>query len=626
MKSFKISTFFVLATLPFFTSCASWNTATISNGLKNKNITYAQAREALENGADVKENWLGRCFLEEAAEQNRLDLIELFVEKGGVSCFEADTGKGKPFSLFMYAYEKQDSDLMHFCLKHPDKSKEVMRLQLIDVVGRILYDSSSNRYSNILGIIKESGVLTCNETEKEKLSREKAWREALVNWDSQGIVEGIATGADVNTRIDGHSLLYFAMKNEPGLVLALLDIGAKLLPEEEASLKEEAWQKALADWDEIEIMAGIETGADVNMRIDGHSLLYIAVKRGSELVSALRKAGARFTKEEATAMLKKIVREESDSSAGFTWKDLVYHGADVNAKIGVTSLLYVAMSKDLKFVSELKDAGAKLLPEEEKLLNEKRDKAWKEALASWNEREIVKGIKAGADTSILISDGEKSYSLLYWAEMRESEEIIALLKATGVKMSESEQKCLPVHRSARKLRLYCNNGEWGKIADGVKNGTLQLGTELKGENAFHWIASGEYCELSFFREKATMIDESFIVALKKSGVDINKKSGSKMTPLAIAIENVNANAVALFLRHGANPNDIVSIKGSFGDSGQKTLMRFAIDRHNTLVEAFRANAPYLVERQIREFKEYIRRAKEIVSLMSQATGSEVTDL
>ena len=626
MKSSKITTLLVIATLPFFTSCASWNTATISVGLKNKDLTYAEAEDALKNGANVKESWAGKCLLEEAAEQNRRDLIELFVEKGGVSCFEADTGKGKPFSLFMYAYEKQDSDLMHFCLKHPDKSKEVMRYQLVDVVGRILYDASSNRYSNILGTINESGVLTCNETEKEKLSREKAWREALINWDSQGIVEGIATGADVNTRIEGHSLLYFAMKNEPRLVLALLDIGAKFLPEEEASLKEEAWKKALADWDETKIMSGIETDADVNMRIDGRSLLYIAVKRDSELVSALKKAGARFTKEEATAILMKIVEEKDDSFAGFTWNGLVLQGADVNAKIGEHSLLYVAKLNNSEYASVLEDAGAKLLPEEVAQLQKKLNEDLKKAIGGGDLEAVERCIKAGADVNdkVVAKDG-KMYSPLFLIEIASSGSFgypvskirKLLLDAGASKMSEEEAAMTSGLRLIRALAFVPHQG-WNPIAQAVKSGEINLKAEFDGQNAFHMIADLDFSEISFFREKAETIDESFIVALKNAGVNINKKSRVNMTPLAVAIENSNNIAVMVFLRHGANPNDTIPIKGAFGDAGQKTLMSFAIECYNRLVDASRSGQD--IDRNV------IKRANEIVSLMAEATGTKVTDL
>ena len=618
MNPLKISKFFVLATLPFLASCASWNTATISNGLKNGSLTYAQAEEALNNGGDVKESWAGKCLLEEAAKQNRQDLIKLFVEKGGVSCFEAASGYKEPFSLFMYAYEKQDEDLMLFCLKHQDKSREVMRNQLVRVANQMfdvfVGDPSRSAWASmrILSAICETGVLTTGEQVRFSLSSIHAVKAKKF----------LARCLSGNIRRDGRYRY----------------TGVNFITREEANAKDESGNSALilflknCDWlREEDLEAFVSAGADVTAKSsDGESVLWLCWKHRnckSACLEILRKAGARFTKEEATSLLTKRVKAKKDSGVGFTWDDLISQGADVNAKIGGHSLLYVATRlNNSECISVLEGAGAKLLPEEEKLLNEKRDKAWKEALANWNEQEIVKGIKAGANTSMTISDGGKSYSLLYWAEMRESKEIIALLKAAGAQMSESERKSLPAQRAARKFRSYCHNGAWGKIADEVKNGTLHLNTELKGENAFHWIASGEYGVVSFFREKAIMIDESFIVALKKSGVNINKKSDSKMTPLAVAIENANAEATALFLRHGANPDDTVSIKGSFGDVGKKTLMSFAIDRHNLAVNAFQTNYPYLDEGKIREFKEYIKRAKEIVSLMSEATGMKVTDL
>ena len=622
MNLLKISNFkfFALATLPLLASCASWNTATISNGLKNGSLTYAQAEEALNNGGNVKESWAGKCLLEEAAKQERQDLIDLFVKKGGVSCFEADAGyKNEAFSLFMYAYKKQDEDLMLFCLKHPDKSKEEMHSQLVEVANQMFNFfvgdySGSTRWAStrILSAICETGVLTTSEQS----------RFSLASINTAKAQKFLARCLSGDIRRDGRYRY----------------TGVNFITREEANAKDESGNSALILFlkncdrlQEEDLEAFVSAGADVTAKSsDGESVLWLCWKNRNRKIACLeilRKAGACFTKEEATSLLIKRVKVKKDSDVGFTWDDLISQGADVNAKIGGHSLLYVATRlNNSECISVLEGAGAKLLPEEEKLLNEKRDKAWKEALANWNEQEIVKGIKAGANTSMTISDGGKSYSLLYWAEMRESKEIIALLKAAGAQMSESERKSLPAQRAARKFRSYCHNGAWGKIADEVKNGTLHLNTELKGENAFHWIASGEYGVVSFFREKAIMIDESFIVALKKSGVNINKKSDSNMTPLAVAIENANAEATALFLRHGANPDDTVSIKGSFGDVGKKTLMSFAIDRHNLAVNAFQTNYPYLDEGKIREFKEYIKRAKEIVSLMSEATGMKVTDL
>ena len=622
MKFTKLSTVLAIATLPFFASCASWNTATISNGLKNKNITYAQAREALENGADVKENWLGRCFLEEAAEQNRRDLIELFVEKGGVSCFEADAGKVRsPFSLFMYAYKKQDADLMFFCLKHPDKSKEVMRLQLVEVANQ-MFDLFVGNYSRIsrgtwasehvLSEICETGLLTDDEVKLFSPETIKAIK-------TQKFLKRCASG-DIRHDERGYR-----------------HTGTNFIAKDAANAKDKNGNSALVlflkncdDLREKDLEAFVSAGADVNAKSsDGESVLYLCLRhknRSRECLEILQKAGARFTKEEATAILMKIVEEKDDSFAGFTWNGLVLQGADVNAKIGEHSLLYVAKLNNSEYASVLEDAGAKLLPEEVAQLQKKLNEDLKKAIGGGDLEAVERCIKAGADVNdkVVAKDG-KMYSPLFLIEIASSGSFgypvskirKLLLDAGASKMSEEEAAMTSGLRLIRALAFVPHQG-WNPIAQAVKSGEINLKAEFDGQNAFHMIADLDFSEISFFREKAETIDESFIVALKNAEVNINKKSRVNMTPLAVAIENSNNIAVMVFLRHGANPNDTIPIKGAFGDAGQKTLMSFAIECYNRLVDASRSGQD--IDRNV------IKRANEIVSLMAEATGTKVTDL
>ena len=77
-------------------------------------------------------------------------------------------------------------------------------------------------------------------------------------------------------------------------------------------------------------------------------------------------------------------------------------------------------------------------------------------------------------------------------------------------------------------------------------------------------------------------------------------------------------AVSALLRHGANPNDNVPVKGAFGEAGEMPLMRLALEQYNNLI-ARKRNGKEV------EWEE-IKRANEVVSLMAKATGTEITDL
>ena len=752
MKYPKITTLLVIATLPFFTSCASWNTATISVGLKNKDLTYAEAEDALKNGANVKESWAGKCLLEEAAEQNRRDLIELFVEKGGVSCFEADAGhKNKPFSLFLYAFNTRNEGLMLYCLEHLDKSQADVKTQLMDVAkgtfdslisGEVWFASAQ-----VLEKIRQSGLLTDEESkhfspESIRLAKSRKFL-GLCESGSLDIYlhrhgDGIFKGIDVNAKdSEGNSgLVLFlknsnpdkrekvslgggcieiassekldlvgncgspfvratsaqidALKNErvtifeggavSGNALASLQTDtdlenyAVICDEPNGGLSVRVEKKRI--WEDV-IKAFITAGADVNAKdIEGRSVLYLCFTHENcdgDIMKILRNAGARFTAEEATALLSKIVEEKSDSIAGLTWNELIFQGADVNTRIRGCSLLYVAKLNDFEFCSALEDAGAELLPEEREVLQKRLNAYLVNAVKSGNVDLIKRYVKNGADVntkvdghsllyiaksndsefcSVLEDAGAEllpeerevlqkrlntdlinavksgnvdlikryvknganvntkvdGHSLLYVAKSNDSR-FCSILENAGAKLLPEEDKLL----KSIKLRELCYYRDWHAIVAGVKNGDFNLQSEINGKNAFHWVAASYKCE---------EIDESFLVALKKLNVDVNKKSPDGRTPLAVAIENTNPKVVKILLKLGANPNDSIPIKGLFGEAGSKKLMSLSIDIYNERVDIYHRSVPSSRDTRLED----VRFAKEIVSLMSQATGSEVTDL
>lgn len=636
----KFLTLLAIATLPFLASCAAFgNTAHIFVGLETKSLTYAAAEDALKNGADVKASWVGKCLLEQAVEQNRRDLVELFVEKVGVSCFEADVGhERKPFSLFKHAYSNHDESLMLFCLKHPDTSEEPMCTQVLEVaigmvdaysrggtddMARSSYyaqrrgNETANYYSRtVLNAILSSGILSAEEAKafsQDRLNAIAAEKlsDACRSGDDCAVDTWLARGADVNA------------KNSNGNTPLI-----ELLTGDSYYGNHEKILKVL-----------IAAGADVNAA-NSKGLSPLEEVRRMGCLEILRNAGATLNKYEATALLAKIVKEENDDFAGFfTWSDLIAQGALVNMEIDGHSMLYFAKSNGSEYCAILENAGAKLLPNEEKLLQEKLNEALAKAVKEWNADAIARYIKSGADVNIRVEAGEdgEQRSLLFWPELLRTidevclstaikqgtihiwraklrnifggnsftlEEIAMLLKNAGAKMSEEEERYI------RKTRLQALiiGGVWEEIAAGVKNGSLDLKEPLfDGENGFHALA---LCNFD--------IDESVISALKKAGANINKKNDEKKSPLAIAIENSNVRAVSALLRHGANPNDNVPVKGAFGEAGEKPLMRLAIKQYNNLI-AHKRNGKEV------EWEE-IKKAKEVVSLMAKATGTEITDL
>lgn len=701
MKPSKISTLLIISTLPFFASCATWHEASIANGLDRGSLTYSAALEAMNNGADVKGNFAGKCFLEQAAKLNRQDLIELFVEKGGVSCFEADAGyKNKPFSLFLYAFNTRNEGLMLYCLEHLDKSQTEVKPQLMDV-AKGTFDSliSGEAWfasAQVLEKIRQSGLLTDEESkhfspESIRLTKSRKFLGLCESGSLDSYLyrhgNGIFKGIDVNAKdSEGNSGLVLFLKN--------------------------SLRNSSPTWEDV-IKAFIAAGADVNARdIEGRSVLYLCFTHENcdeDIMKILRNAGARFTAEEATALLSKIVEEKSDSIAGLTWNELIFQGADVNTRIRGCSLLYVAKSNGSELCSVLEDAGAKLLPEESEVLQKRLNAYLVNAVKSGNvylirryiengadvntkvdghsllyvaksngsgfcfilesagaellpeEREVfqkrlntdlisaVKSgdvelvercIKNGADVNVNTTAKDGTiHSLLmvpellaipneamYAVAQRQDEpgwflalsgyssapkKIATILKNAGAKMSKEDEELVKTVR----LQAHIAGGNWGEIAEGIKTGTIDLNSKFSnGENCFHALAD---CQLE--------IDESFVPTLKNSGCDINKKSETGYSPLAKAIEKTSAAAVKVLLKYGGNPNDTIPIKGAFGNAGTKKLMTLAIDVYNKCVDEQR-NTNYSDSDAVEEARSKTRRAKEIVSLMSQATGTSVTEL
>lgn len=416
MKSPKISTLLVIATLPFFASCASWNTATISVGLKNKDLTYTEAEDALKNGANVKESWAGKCLLEEAAEQNRQDLIELFVEKGGVSCFVADTGHEKFFSLFEYAVEMQNLELVKFSLSHPDpKNREQMLCQILRVSENlfpILEESyrqgmDSWIHRRTLEEICESGIL--NEESAQKFNPKIAATNGLLhlilqrsdNYGSYRTLLSLGANADAKSQ-DGKSLMFLSMENDlpVGILSLLKSHSAKWVPEEANEiLRRKIAMGIIPSTEFLHILIGL--GGNINTtHSNGKSLISLSIEKGGEYADVERffALGAKCTPKEATKLLlsELIAGPNISSSARKTEKTadgiilnlsaieslekgaensdfilkietLIAQGADVNARTDEGgSLLAIALEKKYsqKVVSTLCSAGAVLAKEE----------------------------------------------------------------------------------------------------------------------------------------------------------------------------------------------------------------------------------------------------------------------
>lgn len=174
----KILTIFPLAF--FLAACSSFRTAGISVGLKNENLTYAQAKEAIEGGADVKNGWTGKAFIQQAAEQERWDLVELFAQNGA-SCFDAPGAYDEqPFSLFKFVIESNNLDsntrfrLIDLCLKCAVSERAVAENQLGEYVKNL--ESTNQSQIDRLKFFEKTVL---EKIEKSGFAEEEifAWKE-----------------------------------------------------------------------------------------------------------------------------------------------------------------------------------------------------------------------------------------------------------------------------------------------------------------------------------------------------------------------------------------------------------------------------------------------------------------
>ena len=400
----------------------------------------------------------------------------------------------------------------------------------------------------------------------------------------------------------------------------------------------------------------ISAGADVNAKDEnGHSLLAVAVDRKNwRMFSALVSAGAKMSVEESTGLLLQYAKGELSGAPSDVVPVLVSRGANVNAKTddGRSLLDLVSARKDWALFNDLVSAGAKMdIQEATDLL-----KQYAKGELSGAPSDVVPVlVSMGADVNAKDGDG---HSLLFIADSHKNREAVRALTAAGAKMTPEEKQGFRYSLMSSYIRY----GEWREIAEAVENKEIYL-TDISsgsGQNAFHAVAQiGRDYD----------IDESFLVALKNAGVDINKKDAEGFSPLATAIKVFNSKAVAALLKYGANPSDSIPIQGAFGHAGEKKLMNYAIELHNESVgrlnEAIRqrnsmpisAGTPYphsiryrgprgvenynydqrtlneSFERRIQEAnsqistrRQEVEAAKTIVSLMARATGTEVSDM
>ena len=368
----------------------------------------------------------------------------------------------------------------------------------------------------------------------------------------------------------------------------------------------------------------------------------------------LAATGAKMDPQEATKLLVRYAEGELPGAPSGLASALILAGADVNAKDeNGRSLLAVAVDrKNWRMFSALVSAGAKMSVEESTGLLLQYAKG---ELSGAPSDVVPVLVSMGADVNAKDGDG---HSLLFIADSHKNREAVRALTAAGAKMTPEEKQGFRYSLMSSYIRY----GEWREIAEAVENKEIYL-TDISsgsGQNAFHAVAQiGRDYD----------IDESFLVALKNAGVDINKKDAEGFSPLATAIRRQNEKAVAALLKYGANPSDSIPIQGAFGHAGEKKLMNYAIELHNESVgrlnEAIRqrnsmpisAGTPYphsiryrgprgvenynydqrtlneSFERRIQEAnsqistrRQEVEAAKTIVSLMARATGTEVSDM
>lgn len=733
MKTRHIITWATVAALPFLSSCSAWNTAGISVGLEHKSLSYASAKEKIANGANVKDEWAGKCFLQEACKQHRWDLVNLFVENGA-SCFEAPAGyKNKPFSLFEFATTRQTTG------KQAEISDEE-RLQLIDLC-------LANKDTDAVAAETQAKAFVRRSTESLKKAASETLKFHKYNNDfrqsdrrsrrdrqDDEIVEKIkvaglakkeceafdAAKTEAVQRVkDLAQKQLFAIAQESGRhqyrsgdlserISTLLEAGADINAKNNADdtplivcLKSKSPREIFS---ENTLDALIQNGADVNTPgANGETPLFITVTLGMrDAFNRLKRAGAKPSAAEADKLLRHSVRKQSAnfSPNGFSLlslDELISFGANINSKWTEKdgaedkerSLLFIACSEfqaaqadhgralsgnDLEawqtLLDDLKKHGATFLPDEKQEIEkieaffaqerEKREASLEQeraekffARSNAPSADEVKTFLAGKSAITLNQRTEKDISIyvqaflfplvnymsawqkaIQYAEMgivnydssmkTLSEKFVELisksipewtnaLEAVGVPISEKDRELIDFTQHSG-FSVIAALGYYPAIATLANNGFDITGISRDGENAFHYIAETQHAS----------IDESVIITLKNAGVDINKKNKDGFSPLALAIKNSNDEEVRVLLKYGAKPDDFIPLGGAFGNVGEKSLMDFAIETCNKLINGARYGNGDATK--IQNAKNEIQNAKNIVSYMADATGTKIKNV
>ena len=392
-----------------------------------------------------------------------------------------------------------------------------------------------------------------------------------------------------------------------------------------------------------------------------------------EIVAALKRAGAKMTPEEIQEVKNLFVRALVAKNLSVI-RHCINSGIDLNTPVeesGGMSWLAFARTIDSACADILEKAGAKMTPEE--IEAERSPDGLAAMIGAGNAEGLRRLFAEGVDPNLKVKDdesGEESSLLataIVWHNMKinpnaqwvfeclpEKEEernavsallstttagktqaVIKVIKDAGGKITAEEKKELSLWKLDEMLRLG-RLRDWNEIAKTVEKGEIDLSAESDGVNGFHLLADSidstekglTKAYLDLYEETNgtaettanASIDESFINALLKAGADINGKTKTyKRSPLAVAIYKSNPEAVALFLRNGADPNDTIPVKGRFGDAGEKSLMDLAIEISNNKKDAYRKNRDG-------EAREMMRRAEEVMNRMAQATGTKLVDL
>lgn len=213
MKTNKLLIILTAVATVLLASCVNPNEKLYRN-LKEGPVDIEEAKIAIADGADVTQPWNSSCFLEMAAQQDRVllvvrrkngdtlwerqrikpQLVRLFVEHGA-NPWEAKSGSGT-FSLFDYAVENYDSDLLRICLDYKAVAPELAEAKTAAFVESVI-DAVKNDRLSYSGIelkfceaIWSSGLALSTKPkldaaqkyvaeEKARLEKERAERERI---------------------------------------------------------------------------------------------------------------------------------------------------------------------------------------------------------------------------------------------------------------------------------------------------------------------------------------------------------------------------------------------------------------------------------------------------------------